>query len=199
MQRGDRVIRQIDQSEQPTFQSAEARSSDVPRMEHPNGGSMNVLLRFVSITEVLAGSVGLASTVRVVGLTDGGGIRFEIWLTLLSALGILIGVSLWFGPNRWWRLSFIWQALQTVQFSTGSVIFRLMIGLECGINIKWPYMRLVWQSGAAFSLFFPYSDSSTTLIFLNVVPLVVLILLLRGRRRQAAVERATTRSKRQWR
>lgn len=51
----------------------------------------------------------------------------------------------------------------------------------------------------------PYSGSAssgrcdsmggTTLIFLNVVPLLVLVLLLQGHRRQAAVDRATTKSR----
>lgn len=145
--------------------------------------SKSLARRVAAAVEILAGLVGLLSTVRPVALPRGAGVQLSIWLALLSALGVVIGCLLWSDTKHAWNLSLLWQSIQVIQLSSPVFIGRLMIGFEFGFGMQGLNIRAIWQLGAEFSFFFPYRSVEPTFVFVNLVPVLWLVLLILGRQR----------------
>jgi hypothetical protein len=142
-----------------------------------------IYLKAASIYQVVAGLVGLISTVRTTSVNSGSGVTFNVIAVALSVISVVLGVSLWSGNERATRWSFWWQVLQIPRLTSPVLTFAVLVGLEFTVRLQGPLMSLFWQRGVTFVVWHPAPGQAvSTTVGINVVAGTAAFLVSRGRR-----------------
>ena len=148
-------------------------------------------LRVAAGYEILAGLVGLAFTFRLVPLSRGYGLGFNVVVAAFAATSVLLGVFLWQGSARARRLSLVFQLLQILRVSSSSIVLGLLVGVEGTVRFQGPLVSLFTNAGVIAAAFRPTTEQPT-IVGINLVAGLVAFLLWRGGRDRGLLARHTT-------
>ena len=125
-------------------------------------------LQIAAAYQILAGAMGLVSTLRPTLLPAGVGIGFNVYAVVLSCFSIGLGILLWSDVVRARGLSFAFQLLQVLQVSLPNLVFSVLIGLEASITIRGELVNAYTTYGVRFLAGIP-ATAHETAVGVNLV------------------------------